>query len=141
MVNKVILIGNLGADPEVKETPGGAKVARLNIATNENYRDKSGEWQTQTEWHNVIAWRTLADKAESSLVKGDAVYLEGKLTHRSYEDKDGNKRYVTEVVANYFRRITKRDDVQSRIAQERDEVVNQAKNKPAPEQGADDLPF
>lgn len=109
MVNRVILIGNLGADPEIRTLENGAMVAKLRLATNENYRDKSGEWQTQTEWHDIIAWRALAERAQSGLKKGDAVYVEGKLTHRTWQDQDGNNRYTTEVVANYFRVIQKRE--------------------------------
>lgn len=109
MVNKVTLIGNLGADPEVRHLENGASVARLRLATNENYRDKAGEWQTQTEWHTVIMWRTLAERAEQLLKKGSQIYLEGKLTHRKWQDKDGNDRYNTEVVANYFRSISRRE--------------------------------
>lgn len=109
MVNRVILIGNLGADPEIRTLENGAMVAKLRLATNENYRDKSGEWQTQTEWHDIIAWRALAERAQNSLKKGDAIYVEGKLTHRTWQDQDGNNRYTTEVVANYFRIVQKRD--------------------------------
>ena len=109
MVNRVILIGNLGADPEIRTLENGAMVAKLRLATNENYRDKSGEWQTQTEWHDIIAWRALAERAQSSLKKGDAIYVEGKLTHRTWQDQDGNNRYTTEVVANYVRLIQKRE--------------------------------
>jgi len=109
MVNRVILIGNLGKDPEVRRLENGAVVAKFSIATNENYKDRSGEWQTLTEWHDIVVWRTLAERAESSLSKGDAVYVEGKLTHRSWQDQDGNNRRTTEVVANYFRVINKRD--------------------------------
>jgi len=105
MVNRVILIGNLGKDPEVRRLENGAVVAKFSVATNENYRDKSGEWQQQTEWHDIVAWRALAERAESSLKKGSMVYLEGKLTHRSWQDQDGNNRRTTEVVANYFRLI------------------------------------
>jgi single-strand DNA-binding protein len=104
MVNKVIFIGNLGRDPEVRRLDNGATVAKFSVATNESYKDKSGEWQTVTEWHDVIAWRDMAEKAEK-LTKGSTVYLEGKLTHRTWEDKDGNKRKTTEVVASYFRSI------------------------------------
>ncbi len=112
MVNRVILIGNLGRDPEVRRLENGAVVAKFSIATNEKYKDKSGEWQTQTEWHDIVVWRTLAERAESTLRKGMGVYLEGKLTHRNWQDQDGNTRYATEVVASYFRIISggKRDD-------------------------------
>ena len=81
MVNRVILIGNLGKDPEVRRLENGAVVAKFSLATNENYRDKSGEWQQQTEWHDIVAWRALAERAESSLKKGSMVYVEGKLSH------------------------------------------------------------
>ncbi len=110
MVNRVILIGNLGRDPEVRRLENGAVVAKFPIATNESYRDKSGEWQTLTEWHDVVVWRTLAERAESQLKKGSLVYVEGKLTHRTWQDQDGNNRYSTEVVGNYFRSITSRRD-------------------------------
>ncbi len=110
MVNRVILIGNLGKDPEIRRLENGAVVAKFTLATNESYRDKEGEWQTQTEWHDIIAWRQLAERAESSLKKGITVYVEGKLTHRTWQDQDGNPRRTTEVVANYFRILSKRDD-------------------------------
>jgi single-strand DNA-binding protein len=110
MVNRVILIGNLGKDPEVRRLDNGAVVAKFTLATNESYRDKEGEWQTQTEWHDIIAWRQLAERAENSLKKGVTVYVEGKLTHRTWQDQEGNPRRTTEVVANYFRILGKRDD-------------------------------
>lgn len=105
MVNRVILIGNLGRDPEIRRLENGAVVAKFSLATNENYRDKAGEWQSQTEWHDIIMWRSLAERAEAQLKKGSQVYLEGKLTHRSWQDKDGNNRRTTEVVASYFRMV------------------------------------
>ncbi len=113
MVNRVILIGNLGLDPEVRRLENGAVVAKLRLATNENYKDRNGEWQTLTEWHDVVLWRSLAERAESSLTKGAQVYVEGKLTHRTWQDQDGNNRKTTEVVANYFRQINNRRDDQS----------------------------
>lgn len=109
MINRVTLLGNLGADPEVRRLESGAVVAKISLATNESYKDKSGEWQTQTEWHNVIMWRNLAERAENQLKKGSMVYVEGKLTTRKWDDKDGNTKYTTEVVASYYRNI-KRDD-------------------------------
>ncbi|MGK0390547.1 MAG: single-strand DNA-binding protein [Maribacter sp.] len=109
MINKVTLIGNLGRDPEVRRLENGAAVARLALATNESYKDKSGEWQTVTEWHTVICWRNLAERAESQLKKGSLVYIEGKLTNRKWQDKDGNDRYNTEVVANTFRSMERRE--------------------------------
>ncbi|MBK7872458.1 MAG: single-stranded DNA-binding protein [Saprospiraceae bacterium] len=109
MVNRVILIGNLGRDPEVRRLDNGAVVAKFPVATNENYKDKSGDWQTQTEWHDVVVWRNLAERAESTLKKGMSVYIEGKLTHRTWEDQDGKNRKTTEVVGSYFRIIDKRE--------------------------------
>ena len=109
MVNKVILIGNLGRDPEVRYLEGNVAVARFSVATNESYKDKKGEWQTATEWHDVVAWRALAERAEKQLKKGSQVFVEGKLTHRKYQDKDGHDKYVTEVVANSFRVLDRKD--------------------------------
>lgn len=110
MVNKVTLIGRLGADPEVRRLENGAAVAKLNLATNENYRDKNGEWQKLTEWHNVVVWRWLAERAEQYLKKGSLVYIEGKLTTRKWQDKDGNDRYTTEVVGNVMKSLDRRED-------------------------------
>lgn len=110
MVNKVILIGNLGKDPEIRVLESGAKVAKFSIATNENYKDRDGNWQTLTEWHDIVAWRSQADKAEQSLQKGFPVYVEGKLTTRTWQDKEGNNRRTTEVVANYLRSLAKSGD-------------------------------
>lgn len=109
MINKVILIGNLGKDPEIRKLEGGSSVGKFSVATNESYQDKAGNWQTLTEWHNVVVWRSLAERAEKQLKKGSTVYIEGKLTHRSYKDKDNIDRYVTEVVASLFRSLDKRD--------------------------------
>lgn len=109
MVNKVILIGNLGRDPEVRYLEGNIAVAKFSIATNESYKDKKGDWQTVTEWHDVVAWRSLAERAEKQLKKGSQVFIEGKLTHRKYQDKEGIDRYVTEVVANSFKILDRRD--------------------------------
>lgn len=102
MKNKVQLIGNLGMNPEVKELSNGKKVARFALATHESYKDKSGEYINDTHWHNVVVWGKLADSVEKTLIKGTEVALEGKLQQRSYDDKDGNKRYVTEVLLNDF---------------------------------------
>lgn len=100
-VNKVILIGNLGKDPEVKYTPSGTAVAKITLATNERFKDKSGEWQDRTEWHNVVLWQRQAEIAGEYLKKGNKVYIEGRLQTRSWEDKQTNqKKYMTEVVAN-----------------------------------------
>ncbi|MDA9312003.1 single-stranded DNA-binding protein [Vicingaceae bacterium] len=99
-VNKVILVGNLGKDPEVRHLENGASVANFSIATSETYKDKNGNRQEQTEWHNVVLWRGLAEIAEKYLKKGSQIYVEGKLRTRSWQDKDGNTRYTTEVVGD-----------------------------------------
>lgn len=98
--NKVQLIGNLGNAPEVKTTENGKKLARFSVATNESYRNASGEKVTETTWHNLIAWGKVAEIAEKYLTKGSEVAIEGKLINRSYDDKDGNKKYITEVQVN-----------------------------------------
>ncbi len=98
--NKVQLIGNLGKAPEVRNTEGGQKMARFSMATNETYTDRTGRKEKQTTWHNVVAWGKVAEIAEKFLTKGKEVAIEGKLVNRSYTDKDGVKRYVTEVQVN-----------------------------------------
>lgn len=98
--NKVQLIGNVGQEPEIKTLDGGKKLANLTIATNEVYYKENGDKVENTEWHRITAWGKTAEIIEKYVVKGKEVAIEGKLTHRSYDDKDGNKRYVTEVVAN-----------------------------------------
>nr|HPH18041.1 single-stranded DNA-binding protein [Haliscomenobacter sp.] len=108
MVNRVTLIGNLGRDPEARSLENGAMVAKFSVATSERYQDKEGNWQDQTEWHEIIAWRNLAERAEKNLKKGMMIYLEGKLTHRTWQDKDGNNRKTTEIVAEYFRIVNSR---------------------------------
>jgi single-strand DNA-binding protein len=98
--NKVQLIGNLGNNPEVITLESGKKVAKFSIATNENYKNAQGEKVTDTQWHNVVAWNKTAEIIEKYLEKGNEVAVEGKLTSRSYDTKDGDKRYITEVVCN-----------------------------------------
>jgi|EP01139_Manchomonas_bermudensis_P011481 single-strand DNA-binding protein len=98
--NKVQLIGNLGNNPEVKTLESGKKMAKFSVATNETYRNAKGEKVVETQWHNLIAWGKVAEIAEKFLHKGSEVALEGKLINRSYNDKDGNKKYVTEVQVN-----------------------------------------
>ncbi len=98
--NRVNLIGNLGIDPEVKELESGKKFARISLATSETYKNGKGEQVKNTEWHNLVAWGPKATFAEKYLKKGHEVAIEGKLTHRSYDDSKGNKKYITEVVIN-----------------------------------------
>jgi single-strand DNA-binding protein len=100
-VNKVILVGNLGKDPEVKYTPSGVPVAKFSLATNERYKDKAGEWQDRTEWHNIVAWQRLAEIVGEYVKKGSKVYIEGRLQTSSWEDKQsGEKKYRTEIIAH-----------------------------------------
>lgn len=107
MINKVVLIGHLGKDPELRTLPSGAVYARFSIATNESYKDKEGNWQDATEWHNIVMWREMAKRAETQLKKGSLVYIEGKLTHRSWQDQDGITKNMTEVVAQLYRKLDK----------------------------------
>jgi len=100
MRNRVQLIGHVGNDPEIKNLDGGKKVANFTIATNDSYKNEKGEKVEQTEWHKVVAWGKTAEIIEKYVTKGKEIAIDGKLTHRSYEDKNGEKRYITEVVAN-----------------------------------------
>jgi single-strand DNA-binding protein len=110
-VNKVILIGNLGKDPEVKYTPQGTPVAKFSLATNERYKDKSGEWQDRTEWHNIVAWQRLAEIVGEYVKKGSKIYVEGRLQTSSWDDKQtGEKKYRTEIVANDLVLLSGRGD-------------------------------
>lgn len=99
-VNKVILVGNLGNDPEMRHTPGGAGVCEFRLATNEAWTDKNGQKQERTEWHRIVVWGKKAEVCSKYLSKGRQVFVEGRLRTRTWDDKDGNKRYTTEVIAN-----------------------------------------
>jgi len=160
-LNKVTLIGYLGRDPEIRHLENGASVAKFSIATTEAYKDKSDQWQEQTEWHDIIMWRMLAERAEKQLKKGSLVYIEGKLTHRKWVDKEGNNRRSTEIVAQTFKSFDKRESNNNGyFPSPTDEVATsnnvkaapaapkaQAAATPAPqeevvvEEPADDLPF
>jgi single-strand DNA-binding protein len=97
-LNRVTLLGNLGADPEFRTTPNGQSVATLNLATSYSYKDKNGEWQEQTDWHRLVCWERMAEIARDYLNKGSKIYVEGRLRSRSYEDKDGVTKYITEII-------------------------------------------
>ena len=99
-INKVILIGNLGKDPDVRSLESGAKVANFTLATTEYFKGKDGQRQEATEWHNIVLWNQLAELAEKYLKKGNSIYLEGRIKTRSYDDKDGVKKYITEIFGN-----------------------------------------
>lgn len=109
-VNKVILVGNLGKDPELRYTASGAAVATFSLATSERYKDREGNPQEKTEWHNIVAWRQLAEICGKYLHKGRQVYIEGRIQSRSYDDRDGNKRYITEIVADQMQMLGRGND-------------------------------
>ncbi|HHJ11047.1 MAG TPA: single-stranded DNA-binding protein [Bacteroidetes bacterium] len=142
MVNKVILIGNVGKDPEVRYLEGNVPVAHFPLATSETYRNRDGEKVTQTEWHNIVVWRGLAKVVEDYVKKGQALYIEGKIRSRSYEDKNGNKRYITEIVADNLQMLGRRGDSEA-AAPAADESTPEATPE-TPDVNAsqeDDLPF
>lgn len=109
-VNKVILVGNVGKDPEVRYLESGAPVCNFSLATKEVYNNKNGEKVTNTEWHNIVMWRGLAEVAQKYVKKGSLIYIEGKIRTRSWDDKDGNKKYTTEIVADNMQLLGKRPE-------------------------------
>mgnify|MGYP001012308434 CR=1 FL=1 len=109
MINKVTLIGRLGGDPELKALESGVFVGRFSLATSDPYKDKDGNWQDRTDWHNVVLWRDQAERASKILKKGELCFVEGKVSYRKYTDKDGQERTATDIVANTFRRLDKRE--------------------------------
>lgn len=113
-VNKVILIGNLGKDPELKYLASGQAVAEFSIATTDRWKDKDGNTQERTEWHNIILWGRMGETAKEYLSKGKSVYIEGRLQYRSWDDKDGNKRYRTEIIGDRMQFLGSRGDSGSR---------------------------
>ena len=137
MVNKVILIGNVGADPDVKYLEGGVAVARFSLATSEVYNNKNGERVTQTEWHNIVLWRNLAQIAEKYVKKGMMLYVEGRLRTRSWDDQNGVKRYTTEIYGDNFQMLSRKQD--------NGEKPQDTSMTQAPDLGggddSDDLPF
>jgi single-strand DNA-binding protein len=134
-LNKVMLIGNLGKDPELRYTTSGVAVATFTLATNESWRDQDGNTQERTEWHNLVAWRKLAEICGEWLKKGKKVYIEGRIQTRSYDDKNtGARRYITEIVADNMIMLDSRGMAETSPAP----VVAEASPQAAPE---DDLPF
>ena len=110
MVNKIILIGFAGGDPDVRTLENGTRVGRFSLATSESYKDKSDNWQTQTEWHNIVVWREMAERAEKNLKKGMQVFVEGKVSYRKFADKQtGEERTVTDIVASAFRILERKE--------------------------------
>lgn len=117
MINKVTLLGHLGKDPELGEAQN-VKFAKLSIATTENYKDTKGQWQKLTEWHNVLAWRALADTCEKFLQKGSLAYIEGKLKTRQWTDNNGVKRYNTDIIASTIKLLDSRDKKDKELEKE-----------------------
>ena len=156
MINKVILVGNVGRDPEVRYLDNGVVVAKFPLATSETYTNKSGDKVTNTEWHNIVLWRKLAEVADKWVKKGNPLYIEGKIRSRSYDDKDGIKRYITEIVGDNMQMLGKKpdDSVKSGVNQpsnQNNETSFESGNKSdtaskpfsgdATPQQDDDLPF
>ena len=145
-VNKVILVGNVGKDPEVQYIKEDVPVAKFTLATSETYKDKNGEKQTNTEWHNIVVWRGLAKVVESYVKKGEQLYIEGKITNRQYE-KDGITKYFTEIVASNLQMLGKRENSgTSQPQQQSTNTTSPTVNEPKAEDltediGGDDLPF
>ncbi|CAD5267586.1 MULTISPECIES: single-stranded DNA-binding protein [unclassified Imperialibacter] len=140
-VNKVILLGNLGKDPEIRHLENGRAVTNFTLATSEVYKNKEGNKVTNTEWHNVVLWTPLAEVAEKYLKKGNQVYIEGKITTRSYDDKDGNKRYITEVVGREMTLVGGRPDGGGVSSEPQSGGAAQPAPVAAEPTDLDDLPF
>ncbi|MDD2292625.1 MAG: single-stranded DNA-binding protein [Bacteroidales bacterium] len=109
-LNKALLIGNVGKDPEVRHLEGGASVATFTLATTERYKDRNGEMKENTEWHNIVAWRQLAELASNYIKKGTQIYVEGRIRSRSWDDQNGNKRYTTEIIADSIQLLGRKSD-------------------------------
>lgn len=128
-VNKVILIGNLGKDPEIRYLEGGICNAKISLATSESWKDKAtGEKKERTEWHNIVLWRALAELAEKYLKKGDKIFIEGRIQTRSYQDKEGNKRYITEIIGDNLTMLSSKNS-------------SEATHKPTPSAPVTDTPL
>lgn len=144
-VNKVILIGRLGKDPDMRYTPSGTAVANFSIATNSSYKDSDGNWNDKTEWHNIVTFGRTAEVAGEYLKKGKLVYIDGRLQTSSWEDQNGQKRYKTEVVGSELQLIGPRGESESTT--ESDQTAEVADDTPPPDTAApaseeeDDLPF
>ncbi len=140
-VNRVMLIGNLGKDPDVQYLEGNIGVAKFSLATTETYKDRSGKLISQTEWHTVVLWRGLADLAEKYLHKGSLVYIEGRLRTRSWEDKEGNKKFATEVVGDNLIMLDKRNEGNHGTGTEGPMDNHNNPDAQLPGEHAGDLPF
>jgi single-strand DNA-binding protein len=140
-VNKVILVGNLGRDAELRYTPGGAAVATLNLATTETWNDKEGQRQEKTEWHRVVLWGKQAETLSQYLQKGKQIYVEGRLQTRQWDDKDGNKRYTTEIRGDRIVLLSSAGGGGQRGGSMRSEMPQGEPADMTPELSEDDIPF
>jgi single-strand DNA-binding protein len=140
-VNKVILLGNLGKDPEVRYLEGGIAVAKFSLATTESYKNKEGQKVEQTEWHNVVLWRGLAELAEKALHKGSTVYVEGKIRTRSWVDKEGVKKYMTEIMGDNISILTRKSDAPASTNHDAAHAPEPPIAEPSSSPAVDDLPF
>lgn len=135
-INKVILIGNIGQDPEVRYTTGGIAKATFSLATSESWKDQQGNQQERTEWHNIVAWRKLAEICGEYLKKGSRIYVEGRIQYRTYDDKDGVKRKITEIVLDQMMMLDSRGG-----GQQKNDLPIPPAAEEAPSAGEGDLPF
>jgi single-strand DNA-binding protein len=147
-VNKVILVGRLGRDPETRFTSGGQAVCNFTVATDEVYRDRAGEWQKRTEWHRIATWGPLAERAQKYLKRGTMVYLEGRLKTRQWDDRSGNKRTSTDIVANVMKMLSPRGEAAPPQGEPQAEAPSAEAPGAEPEEGGqaaeisdEDIPF
>jgi single-strand DNA-binding protein len=141
-LNKVILIGNLGRDPEVRYTPGGLAVANFSMATSETWTNKEGEKETRTEWHRIVAWGKLGEICGEYLSKGKQIYIEGRIQTREWEDKEGNKRYTTEIIALQMLMLGSRESAdEPRTSPSSDMETPNLPEPPISKTKDDDIPF
>lgn len=142
-INKAILVGHVGNDPEVRHLEGGTPVANFRLATSETYNNRNGERVTQTEWHSIVVWRGLAEVVEKYVKKGSQLYIEGRIRTRAWEDREGNKRYTTEIVCDNLQMLGKRNDSPGEQNYESNAQPTQSPSSEAPTtpEPDDDLPF
>ena len=140
-VNRVMLIGNLGKDPDMQFLEGNIAVAKFSLATTESYKDRTGRQISQTEWHTIVLWRGLAELAQKYLKRGSLVYIEGRLKTRSWEDKEGNKKFATEIIADNLIMLDKRNEGEKGTGFEDNDFGPEDDAPPADQNGNEILPF
>ena len=140
-VNKVILVGNVGRDPELRYTQSGQPVASFSVATNERFKDREGNWKDRTEWHRIVAWARLAEICGEYLRKGSQVYIEGRIQTRDWEDKEGNKRQTTEVIALSMQMLGRRGEGGGAAFSDESQSRGGGDDLPQPSGADDEIPF